>query len=341
MQVRYLTANTTAAQRLRALGRCYGPSDGRIGVVTDLGCQEPGRSRFGIIGRFPEHGCLRNGDGTSGFLMRLRNMKHLTLNDGRSMPQLGLGTWQLSDAHAGSTIRQALDLGYALFDTATIYGNERGVGEGVGVTGAWVTTKLWNDRQADPAAALDESLALLGLDAVDLYLIHWPSPAKGQYVDAWKALITLRDAGKTRSIGVSNFSPEHLTAIVEATGITPAVNQIELHPRFQQRAARDYHQAHGIVTQSWSPIGQGKRLLEEPVIKELAQRHACSTARVVIAWHLAHGLSVIPKASGPEHLADNFAAQELVLEPDDLAAIDALDAPDGRMGPDPNLSPFS
>ena len=214
------------------------------------------------------------------------------------MPQLGLGTWQIPTAQAGAAVREALDLGYALIDTAAIYGNERGVGEGVKTTGAWVTTKLWNDRQGDPAAALDESLALLGADAVDLYLIHWPSPANGMYIDAWKALIDLREAGKARSIGVSNFLPDHLDAIIEATGVVPAVNQIELHPRFQQRSARDYHQARGIVTQSWSPIGQGKELLEAPAIRLIADKHGCSAARVVIAWHLAQGLGVIPKASG-------------------------------------------
>ena len=268
-------------------------------------------------------------------------MDLLTLNDGRSMPQLGLGTWQLLDAHAGTAVREALDLGYALVDTAAVYGNERGVGEGIKATNTWVTTKLWNDRQDDPTAALDESLALLGLDAVDLYLIHWPSPANGMYVDAWKALVALRETGKTRSIGVSNFMPEHLDAIIEATGVTPAVNQIELHPRFQQRAARDYHEAHGIVTQSWSPIGQSKSLLEEPSIRFIADKHGCSTARVVIAWHLSKGLSVIPKASGREHLTDNLSAQELVLDTDDTTALDALDSADGRIGADPSTSPFS
>ena len=256
------------------------------------------------------------------------------------MPQLGLGSWQLADSHAASSVREALDLGYALVDTAAIYGNERGVGEGLKATDAWVTTKLWNDRQNKPAAALDESLALLGLNAVDLYLIHWPSPANSQYVEAWKALVELREAGKTRSIGVSNFLPEHLDAIIAATGVTPAVNQIELHPRFQQRSARDYHQARGIVTQSWSPLGQGKALLEEPAIKRSAEKHGCSAARVVIAWHLAHGLGVIPKASGHEHLADNLAAQELALDADDMAALDALDSPDGRIGADPSTSPY-
>ena len=210
-------------------------------------------------------------------------MTQLTLNDGRAMPQLGLGTWQLADDRAGAAVGEALDVGYALVDTAAIYGNERGVGEGVRAGGAWVTTKLWNDRQGDPAAALDESLARLGLDAVDLYLIHWPSPARGRYVDAGRAPVAAREAGKARSIGVSNFLPEHLDAVIAATGVTPAVNQIELHPRFQQRVARQYHDAHGIITQSWSPIGQGKALLADPALRRIADQHGCSTARVVIA----------------------------------------------------------
>ena len=227
-----------------------------------------------------------------------------------------------------------------MVDTAAIYGNERGVGDGIKDSDAWITTKLWNNRQGDPEAALDESLALLGLDAVDLYLIHWPSPAKGQFVEAWKALVGLRDAGKTRSIGVSNFLPEHIDAVIDATGVTPAVNQIELHPHFQQRAARAYHEAHGIVTQSWSPIGQGKGLLDDARIQRIAARHARSAAQVVIAWHLAHGLSVIPKASGREHLTDNYAALDLALDDEDMAAIDAMDSPDGRLGADPATSPY-
>ena len=264
----------------------------------------------------------------------------VTLNDDALMPQLGMGTWRLPDAHAPAVVREALDLGYRLIDTAAIYGNERGVGEGVhGASleggGAFVTTKLWNDRQGDVDAALNESLALLGLDAVDLYLIHWPRPDDGRFVDAWRAMIRLREAGLTRSIGVSNFMPDHLDAIIGETGIAPAVNQIELHPRFQQRDLRAYHDRHGIVTQSWSPLGQGGALLAEPAIAGIAEKLGASPAQVVIAWHLAHGLSVIPKAGDPVHLAENFAAQDLVLGADDLAAIDALDDPDGRIGPDP------
>jgi 2,5-diketo-D-gluconate reductase A len=260
-------------------------------------------------------------------------MDDLTFNDGRTMPRLGLGTWKLPDAQAPLVVRRALDLGYRLIDTAAIYGNERGVGEGVHGSTAFLTTKLWNDRQGDPAAALDESLALLGMDAVDLYLIHWPAPGQGQYVEAWRALVALRDAGKARSIGVSNFLPEHLDAIIDATGVTPALNQIELHPYHQRREERAYHAAHGIVTQSWSPLGQGGDLLRDAAIVRVAEKHSRSPAQVVIAWHLAHGLSVIPKAADAEHMSDNFAALDLTLDAEDIAAIDALETGE-RMGQD-------
>lgn len=266
--------------------------------------------------------------------MRLGRMTDLTLNDGRSLPQLGFGTYKLADPQAAMVVRRALDIGYRLIDTAAIYDNERGVGDGVKASDAFVTTKLWNDRQGDPAAALDESLALLGRDAVDLYLIHWPSPAQGLFVEAWKALVGLRDAGKARSIGVSNFLPEHLDAIIDATGVTPAVNQIELHPHHQRRAERAYHEAHGIVTQSWSPLGQGGELLQDDTIGRIAAAHGRSPAQVVLAWHLAHGLSPIPKAADSDHMSDNFAALDLELAADELAAIDGLDR-QARIGPDP------
>ncbi len=262
-------------------------------------------------------------------------MTDLTLNDGRTMPQLGMGTWQIPDSQAALIVRRGLDLGYRLVDTASIYENERGVGDGMKGADAWLTTKLWNDRQGDPAAALEESLALLGVDSVDLYLIHWPAPDRGQYVEAWKALIAAREAGKAKSIGVSNFLPEHLDVIIAETGVTPVLNQIELHPHFQQHDLRAYHEAHGIVTQSWSPIGQGKGLLDTPAIVAIADAHHRSAAQVVIAWHLAKGFSVIPKASSAEHLADNLAALDLTLSDQDIAAIDALDDAGGRLGPDP------
>ena len=262
-------------------------------------------------------------------------MTNLDLHDGRSMPQLGMGTWQIPDSQVAAIVRRGIDLGFRLIDTAAIYKNERGVGEGLKGEDVFVTTKLWNDDQGDPHAAMDASLALLGLEQVDLYLMHWPAPGQGQYVDAWKAMIKLRDAGKTRSIGVSNFLPEHIERIVAETGEAPVLNQIELHPRWQQRETVAYHRANGIVTQSWSPIGQGKGLLDDPAIRDMAERLGRSPAQVVIAWHMAKGFSVIPKASSAEHLSDNFAAADVTLSAEDVAAIDTMDSPDGRLGPDP------
>jgi len=264
-----------------------------------------------------------------------KTMANLTLNDDRSMPQLGMGTWQIKNVAAATIVRTGLDVGFRLVDTAAAYDNEMGVGDGIKGDDVWITTKLWNTRHGDAVAALDESLALLGVEAVDLYLMHWPVPTEDRYVEAWQAMVGLRDAGKALSIGVCNFLPEHLERIVEATGVVPAVNQIELHPGFQQREARSYHEAHKIVTQSWSPLGQGKDLLTRAPIVRVADKHGRSPAQVVIAWHLAHGLAVIPKASDLEHLSDNFAALDLILDEEDMAAIDSLDSPVGRLGPDP------
>ncbi len=258
----------------------------------------------------------------------------MTLNDGRTMPALGLGTWQVPEAHVAAIVRKGIDTGYRLIDTAALYHNERGVGDGVKGEDVFLTTKLWNDRHDDAAAALDESLALLGVEMVDLYLIHWPAPSADLYVDAWRALIDLRGEGKARSIGVSNFLPEHLDHIIEATGVTPAVNQIELHPRFQQAEARAYHAARGIVTQSWSPLGQGG-LLADATLARIAAKHGRSSAQVVLAWHLALGLSAIPKASSADHLTDNYAALDVTLDDEDMAAIAGMDDAEGRIGPDP------
>ncbi|MGN6375843.1 MAG: aldo/keto reductase [Sphingomonas sp.] len=260
----------------------------------------------------------------------------LRLNDGREMPQFGLGTYKIPDSQAAAVVRQGLDLGIRLIDTAALYRNERGVGRGLAGSDAWLTTKLWNDRQGHDAAlsSFEESRALLGRDVIDLYLIHWPVPSQDRYVETWKALVELRRDGGARSIGVSNFTPDQIERIADATGEMPAVNQIELHPDFQQRTARAFHEKHGIVTQSWSPLGQGS-ILKHPEIVRIAERHHVSAAQVVLAWHLAHGLAVIPKAADPEHLTDNVAALDLRLDEADIAAIDALDDPDGRIGPDP------
>ena len=262
-------------------------------------------------------------------------MNDLTLNDGRAMPQLGLGTYQIPDSQVAAVVRAGIDAGFGLIDTAALYHNERGVGEGVAHDDVWLTTKLWHDQHGDAAAALDASLALLGRDSVDLYLIHWPHPSGDRFVDAWRTLIELREQGKAMSIGVSNFMPEHLDRIIDATGVTPAVNQIELHPTFQQREVQAYNAAHGIVTQSWSPLGQGETL-KDARIAAIADRLGATPAQAIIAWHLAKGLSVIPKAGNPDHLASNWQAQHVTLSADDVAAIDGMDDPDGRMGPDPD-----
>jgi len=262
----------------------------------------------------------------------------LVMNDGRAIPAIGFGTYLVPDDEAPRVTREALDIGYTLVDTAAFYDNERGVAEGLeGRDDVFVTTKLWRDDLGYDSAlrAFDQSLAKLGRDHVDLYLIHWPMPALGTYVDTWRALVRLREEGRAKSIGVSNFSPDHLRVIIDATGTVPALNQIELHPGFQQRALREFHAAHGIVTQSWGPLGQGT-LLTNPAILRTAEARGCTPAQVILAWHLHHGLAVIPKASARERLAANLAADRIRLEAEDIATIDALDDAGGRLGPDPD-----
>lgn len=261
----------------------------------------------------------------------------LALNDGRKAPQLGLGVWQVPDDEAATIVATAVEAGYRSVDTAAIYDNEAGVGAGLAASpDVFLTTKLWNDSQGFDRAlrAFDKSLQRLGRDSVDLYLIHWPAPSQDLYLDSWKALIRLREEGRAKSIGVSNFNVEHLERIIGETGVVPAVNQVELHPRFQQRTLRAYHQAQGIVTESWSPLGQGK-LLENPTIAALAAKHGKTSAQVIIRWHLDSGLMVIPKSANPARIAQNIDVFDFRLDAEDLAAIAALDDPSGRIGPDP------
>lgn len=262
----------------------------------------------------------------------------LTMNDGRTIPAIGFGTYLVPDADAARITREALDAGYRLVDTAAFYGNEAGVAQGLGDRDdIFVTTKLWRSDMGHDSTlrAFDASLAKLGRDSVDLYLIHWPMPSLGSYVETWKALVRLRDEERAKSIGVSNFSPEHLRAILDATGVAPALNQIELHPGFQQRAARAFHAEHDIVTQSWGPLGQGT-LLSHPEIVRIAEARGCTSAQAILAWHLHHGLAVIPKASSHDRLASNLAAGAVSLTADDIATIDALDDSEGRLGPNPD-----
>ncbi|MET0258697.1 MAG: aldo/keto reductase [Methylobacterium sp.] len=265
----------------------------------------------------------------------------IPLDDGNGIPQLGFGVYQLPDAETPAIVGAALEAGYRSIDTAAIYGNEAGVGRALSRTAIprediFVTTKLWNDRQGydSTLTAFDESLTRLGLEAVDLYLIHWPCPQKGSYVETWRALVRLRQEGRARSIGVSNFTAEHLERVIDETGVTPAVNQIELHPHFQQRALRAVHARLGIVTEAWSPLGQAKAL-NDPVLEAIARRHGRSPAQIVLRWHIEHGLVAIPKSATPSRIAENIAVFDFSLTPEDRAAIDGLDRSDGRIGPDP------
>ncbi|MCJ2013346.1 aldo/keto reductase [Methylobacterium sp. J-076] len=264
----------------------------------------------------------------------------LSLNDGRTIPQVGYGCWQIAEDQAPDLVRQALAAGYRLIDTAAAYGNEAGVGKGLRESGVpreqvFVTTKLWNDRQGpDAAKAFEESRTKLGLDYVDLYLIHWPCPQKRLFVETWKAMIALRDEGKIRSIGVSNFTDEHLATLIGETGVTPAVNQIELHPYFQRADARAADRARGIVTESWSPLGRGQEL-KDPAIAAIAEAHGKTPAQVVLRWHTQVGCVVIPKSAHPQRIVENISLFDFELSAGDMEKIGKLDRADGRIGPDP------
>lgn len=270
----------------------------------------------------------------------------LSFNDGRSIPQVGLGVWRTPRRDAVDVVRTAIESGYRHIDTATIYENETEVGDGIRASDVprgdiFVTTKLWNDDQGHDAAlrAFDASLSRLGLEYLDLYLIHWPSPRRKRYRETWKALVQLRNDGRVRSIGVSNFAAEHLHRIIDDTGVVPALNQIELHPRFQQRALRDTHAALGIRTESWSPLGQGK-LLADATIARIAEKYGRTPAQIIIRWHIDNGLVVIPKSVTPDRIRENLDVFDFSLDDADLQAIGALDASDGRIGSDPNTALF-
>ncbi|WP_308280356.1 aldo/keto reductase [Streptomyces lincolnensis] len=265
----------------------------------------------------------------------------IILNNGVEMPQLGLGVWQVPDDEAEQAVTTALEAGYRSIDTAAIYGNEEGTGKAIAASGLarediFVTTKLWNSDQGYDSTlrAFDSSLAKLGLDYLDLYLIHWPMPERDLYTDTYKAFEKLHADGRIRAIGVSNFEPAHLERLIAETSVIPAVNQIELHPHLQQHAAREYDAQQGIATEAWSPLGQGKGLLEVPAIVAIAQKHGRTPAQVVLRWHLQLGNVVIPKSVTPSRIKENIEIFDFSLDTEDLAAISALNE-DRRLGPDP------
>jgi 2,5-diketo-D-gluconate reductase A len=272
----------------------------------------------------------------------MSNIPHVTLNNDVSMPQLGFGVFQVPDAETEPAVVSAIEAGYRSIDTARIYGNEEGTGRAIKSCGLpreelFVTTKLWNaDHGYDSTLrACEASLGRLGLDHLDLYLIHWPMPTRDGYLDTWRAFERLLADGRVRAIGVSNFQPEHLTRLLDAFDVVPAVNQIELHPYLQQAGLRDFHAEHGIVTEAWSPLGQGKGLLDDPALAPIAAKHGKTPAQVAIRWQLQLGNVVIPKSVTPARIVENFAVTDFELDGDDLAAIAALESGQ-RYGPDPD-----
>jgi 2,5-diketo-D-gluconate reductase A len=266
----------------------------------------------------------------------------LNLIDGNKAPQLGFGVFQIPDGETADAVDTALAAGYRSLDTAAIYKNEAGVRQGIERSGVvrgdiFLTTKLWNADQGFDSTlkAFDASLKKLGTDYVDMYLIHWPTPKRDLYVDTWKAFIRLREEGRIRSIGVSNFQPAHLERLVKETGVVPVVNQIELHPDFAQRDVVAANTKLKIITESWSPLGQGGDLLKNDALVAIGKKHGKTPAQVVIRWHVQLGHMVIPKSVTPERIKANIAIFDFELSADEMKAIDGLDA-GNRMGPHPD-----
>lgn len=269
------------------------------------------------------------------------------LNDGTTIPQLGFGVWQVPDDEAQPAVEEALRVGYRLIDTAAIYGNERGVGRAIAASDVarediYLTTKLWNGDQGYDSTlrAHEASLKRLAVEKIDLYLIHWAAPPLGTFVDTWKALVHLHEQGAVGSIGVSNFHAPHLQQIIDASGVTPVLNQVECHPYLQIEQLRAWNTAHQIVTQAWSPLGAGKGLLEDPVLTEIAERRGASPAQIALAWHIAQGNVVIPKSVTPSRIAENWAALAVHLEPEDIDAIGGLERGQ-RTGGNPDTADFA
>jgi 2,5-diketo-D-gluconate reductase A len=266
----------------------------------------------------------------------------LTLNNGVVMPQLGFGVWQVPDDEANKAVAAAFEVGYRAVDTAAMYRNETGVGKAIASSGLaredlFITTKLNNDAHGADAVlpAFEQSRKNLGLEYLDLYLIHWPLPAKDQYVETWLALEKLLQDGSVRAIGVSNFHQNHLQRLAEASETVPAVNQVELHPYLTQQSLHEYDATRGIATEAWSPLASGGGVLTDPVITSLADKYGKTAAQVILRWHLQLGNLVIPKSVTPSRILENFEVFDFDLDVDDVVAISGLNR-DERTGPDPD-----
>jgi 2,5-diketo-D-gluconate reductase A len=280
--------------------------------------------------------------------MKQTSIEQIKLNNGVNIPPLGLGVWQAKDGEeVENAVRSAIKTGYRLIDTAAAYGNETGVGNAIRTGGVdrkdlFITTKLWNDSHSYDKAlkAFDTSMDKLGLEYFDLYLIHWPVPAKSEYLEAWRALERLYDEKRVRAIGVCNFHPAHLTKLLGDANVIPAVNQIELHPRLQQHEVREFCAEHEIKIESWSPIMRGGELLADPVLSRIAKKHGKTTAQTILRWHIDSGFIVIPKSVHEERIKQNFDVFDFELDELDMRDIAGLDTGE-RTGPNPDTANFS
>ncbi len=266
----------------------------------------------------------------------------LKMNDGKSIPQLGFGVFQVPAEDTERIVAEAFSVGYRHIDTAWGYFNEEGVGAAIKNSGLarddiFVTTKVWNSFQGRKTTieSFEKSLETLGIDELDLLLIHWPAPGLGKFVETWETFVELQQSGRLRSIGVSNFQPDHIRQIVEATGVLPALNQVELHPFFQQKQLRAFHELHGILTEAWSPIARG-RVDDDPIIVSLANVYGRTPAQITLRWLVQLGIVVIPKSVTPSRIESNFQIFDFALSEDDMETMNSLDRADGRMGPNPD-----
>ena len=274
------------------------------------------------------------------------NTPNIKLHDNNTIPQLGFGLYLVTDEETPASVAEALRVGYRSIDSAQIYQNEAGLGRVLKETKIkreelFITTKIWNDQQGYDATlkSFDVSMQKLGIEKLDLLLIHWPSAHRGLYVETWKAMIQLQRNGRVKSIGVSNFAIEHLNNIMDATSVVPVINQIELHPLYQQKELRAFHAKHNIKTEAWSPLGQGQ-IISHPTIKRIADKYERTPAQIILRWHMDNGIIAIPKSITPSRIQENFKIFDFKLDDSDMAMIDEMDAKTGRIGPDPSTAQF-